>query len=207
MNTSIGGMTNVDLISMPPGQVLSQTSTSALMPVIPARAYGFWMRTVYRGKEVEVSFDLDICIHVGECLRGQPKVFDLNRRPWILPDMAPAEEVAEVVRRCPSGALLYRRLDGGPQEDPDGPTKVTPLRNGPLLVTGKIEVRREDGTVETLPRATLCRCGESRHKPFCDNQHIAAGFRAPGVSFHIHLSPVRSQLDKPMTKAQDPRGR
>jgi uncharacterized Fe-S cluster protein YjdI/CDGSH-type Zn-finger protein len=165
------------------------------------------MRKVYRGKDIEVSFDLDICIHIGECLRGQPQVFDLNRRPWALPDMAEADTVADVVRRCPSGALLYRRHDGGPQEDPGGPTKVTPMRNGPLLVTGKIEVQREDGTVETLPRATLCRCGESRHKPFCDNQHIAAGFRAPGVPFRIHLSPVRAQLDKPMTKAADPRGR
>jgi uncharacterized Fe-S cluster protein YjdI/CDGSH-type Zn-finger protein len=165
------------------------------------------MRKVYRGKDIEVSFDLDICIHIGECLRGQPKVFDLNRRPWTLPEMGEADEVADVVRRCPSGALLYRRLDGGPQEIPEETTTVTPMRNGPLLVTGMIEVTREDGTVDTLPRATLCRCGESLHKPFCDNRHIAAGFRAPGVPFRIHLSPVRSELDKPMTKAEDPRGR
>jgi uncharacterized Fe-S cluster protein YjdI/CDGSH-type Zn-finger protein len=165
------------------------------------------VRKVYRGRDIEVSFDLDICIHIGECLRGQPQVFDLNRRPWILPDMAAADEVAEVVRLCPSGALLYDRHDGGPQEDPEGPTTVTPMRDGPLLVTGKIQVRHEDGTVETLPRATLCRCGESQHKPFCDNQHLAAGFRSPGVAFRIHLSPVRSRLDQPMSRAEDPRGR
>ena len=143
------------------------------------------MRKVYRGRDVEVSFDLDLCIHVGECLRGHPGVFDLNRRPWLLPDMGGADEVAEIVGRCPSGALLYRRLDGGPQEDPAGPTTVTPMRNGPLLVTGKVEVRREDGTVEILPRATLCRCGESLHKPFCDNKHIAVGFRAPGYTMNV----------------------
>jgi uncharacterized Fe-S cluster protein YjdI/CDGSH-type Zn-finger protein len=164
------------------------------------------MRKVYRGRDIEVSFDLDICIHVGECLRGQPQVFKLDRRPWTLPDMGDADEVAEVVRRCPSGALLYKRLDGGSEEEPDVPATVTPMRNGPLLVTGKIEVRHEDGAVETLPRATLCRCGQSQHKPFCDNQHIAAGFRAPGVPFRIHLSPVRHELDKPMSKADDPRG-
>ena len=164
------------------------------------------VRKVYRGKDVEVSFDLDLCVHIAECLRGHPGVFDLNRRPWVLPDMAEAEAVVEIVRRCPSGALLYRRLDGGPQEDPDGPTQATPVRNGPLLVTGRIDVVREDGSVETLPRATLCRCGESQHKPFCDNRHIAIGFRAPGVPMKIHLSPVRPQLDKPMTKSEDPRG-
>src|ERR1700674_3119778 len=152
-------------------------------------------RKVYRGRDIEVSFDLDLCIHIGECLRGNPRVFDLNRRPWLLPDMARADEVAEVVRRCPSGALLYTRLDGGPEDDPEGPTTVTPMRNGPLLVNGRIEVQREDGTIEVLPRATPCRCGESQHKPFCDNQHIAAGFRAPGHAFQIHLSPVRPQLD------------
>src|ERR1700680_1195967 len=107
------------------------------------------MLKVYRGREIEVSFDLDICIHVGECLRGERQVFELKRRPWILPDAASAEEVADVVRRCPSGALLYRRLDGKPDEEPDGPTTLTPVRNGPLLVTGKIEVRHEDGTLET----------------------------------------------------------
>lgn len=157
------------------------------------------VRKVYRGQDIEVSFDLDLCIHVAECLRG-------NRRPWVLPDMAPAAEVEEVVRLCPSGALLFRRLDGGPQEDRDGPTTVMPVRNGPLLVTGKVEVKREDGSLEVLPRATLCRCGESQHKPFCDNEHIKIGFRAPGIPFKLHLSPVRPRLDQPISKAEDPRG-
>jgi uncharacterized Fe-S cluster protein YjdI/CDGSH-type Zn-finger protein len=165
------------------------------------------VRKTYRGEDIEVSFDLDICIHIGECLRGNAEVFQLERRPWALPDMASADEVAEVVRRCPSGALLYKRQDGQPNEDPGEVTKVTPMRDGPLLVTGKIEVRHEDGTVETLPRATLCRCGESQHKPFCDNQHLAVAFRAPGVPFKIHLSPVRRELTKPLSKAEDPRGR
>jgi uncharacterized Fe-S cluster protein YjdI/CDGSH-type Zn-finger protein len=162
------------------------------------------VRKVYRGRDVEVSFDLDICVHIGECLRGHGDVFNLRRRPWVLPDEADADLVAEIVERCPSGALLYRRLDGGPQEAPKG-AKVTPIRNGPLLVTGEIEVSREDGTVETLPRATLCRCGISKHKPFCDNEHLTMDFRAPGVPFKIHLSPVRQRLDEPIAKTDDPR--
>ncbi|HEY1161471.1 MAG TPA: (4Fe-4S)-binding protein, partial [Candidatus Dormibacteraeota bacterium] len=58
------------------------------------------VRKVYRGKDIEVSFDLDLCVHIAECLRGHPGVFDLNRRPWILPDKAEADDVAEIVRRC-----------------------------------------------------------------------------------------------------------
>jgi len=172
----------------------------------PGPIYGEQMRKVYRGQDIEVSFDLDICVHIGECLRGQRQVFQLHRRPWILPDLAAADEVADVIQRCPSGALLYRRLDGGPQEEPDATTTVTPIRDGPLLVTGAIEVRLDDGTVETLPRATLCRCGQSQHKPFCDDQHLVTGFRAPGLPFRIHLSPVRPRLDQPIGKAEDPRG-
>jgi uncharacterized Fe-S cluster protein YjdI/CDGSH-type Zn-finger protein len=162
------------------------------------------MRKVYRGKDIDVSFDLDVCIHIAECLRGQPEVFKLDRRPWVLPDAADADTVAEVVERCPSGALLYHRHDGGPQESRQG-TRVTPLRDGPLLVVGEIEVRHEDGTVETLPRATLCRCGFSKHKPFCDNQHLAVGFEAPGSLYKIHISPVRPRLREPISKEEDPR--
>ncbi|HKA49001.1 MAG TPA: (4Fe-4S)-binding protein [Candidatus Dormibacteraeota bacterium] len=61
------------------------------------------MRKVYRGEDIEVSFDLDICVHIGECLRGHEGVFQLRRRPWVLPDEADADAVAEVVERCPSG--------------------------------------------------------------------------------------------------------
>jgi uncharacterized Fe-S cluster protein YjdI/CDGSH-type Zn-finger protein len=162
------------------------------------------MRKVYRGRDIEVSFDLDLCVHIGECLRGDRSVFNLQRRPWLLPDEGDADSVAEIVERCPSGALLYHRHDGGPEERHEGAT-VTPIRNGPLMVTGNVEVRGEDGTVETLPRVTLCRCGFSKHKPFCDNEHLAVNFRAPGVPFKIHISPVRSKLDEPISKADDPR--
>jgi uncharacterized Fe-S cluster protein YjdI/CDGSH-type Zn-finger protein len=162
------------------------------------------MRKVYRGRDIEVSFDLDLCVHIAECLRGDPGVFKLDRRPWVLPDEAESDLVAEIVERCPSGALLYRRHDGGRQEEHQGAT-VTPIRNGPLLVTGNLQVRHEDGTVESLPRATLCRCGSSKNKPFCDNEHLALNFRAPGVPFKIHISPVRSKLDQPISKSDDPR--
>ena len=163
------------------------------------------MRKTYRGRDIEVSFDLDLCIHVGECLRGSPAVFNLDRRPWVLPDAGDANATATVIEMCPSGALQYRRLDAGAQEDHRGSATVTPIRDGPLLVVGEVQVIRDDGTVEVLPRATLCRCGESDHKPFCDNHHLHNGFKAPGAKIKIHLTPVRSALDKPIAKAEDPR--
>ncbi len=163
------------------------------------------MRRSYSGRDIEVSFDRDLCIHVGACLAGLPEVFELRRRPWILPDAADVEDVAEVVRRCPSGALRYSRLDGGADETPVSPTTVEPLRDGPLLVAGALEVTRADGSVESTPRATLCRCGRSATKPFCDNSHLRSDFTAPGGRLSIPPSPVRRGPDRPIPRADDPR--
>ncbi len=65
----------------------------------------------YYGDEVEVTFDLDKCVKAGECVRGLPEVFDVKRRPWIMPNAAPAQAVTDVVSRCPSGALQYTWYD------------------------------------------------------------------------------------------------
>jgi uncharacterized Fe-S cluster protein YjdI/CDGSH-type Zn-finger protein len=164
------------------------------------------VRRTYRGKDIEVTFDLDLCTHIGECVRRAPAVFELSRRPWVLPDAASGDDVATVVERCPSGALQYRRLDGGREEDAAGTPRLVPIRNGPLLVRGRVEVKREDGSVESLPRAALCRCGQSANKPFCDNTHLRTGFRAPGEVIHIELSPVRIASGEPIAKSADPRG-
>jgi uncharacterized Fe-S cluster protein YjdI/CDGSH-type Zn-finger protein len=136
----------------------------------------------YCGADIEVSFDDDLCIHAKECVRGLPAVFDRDRRPWVVTDNAPAEEVRATVERCPSGALKYHRLDGQPDEQRAAVTTVTPVDNGPLVLRGDLVIRLGDGSTERLPRAALCRCGNSRNKPFCDNTHLELGFRAAGAS-------------------------
>jgi CDGSH-type Zn-finger protein len=88
---------------------------------------------------------------------------------------------------------------------PAVPTTVTPLRNGPLLLSGELEVTRPDGTVETTPRATLCRCGLSANKPFCDNSHLRSDFTAPGDRLRIPASPVRKSPNQPIASSEDPR--
>ena len=65
----------------------------------------------YATANIEVSFDSDVCIHSAECLRNLPDVFKLRRRPWIRPELATADEVADTIDRCPSGALTYRRIE------------------------------------------------------------------------------------------------
>jgi uncharacterized Fe-S cluster protein YjdI/CDGSH-type Zn-finger protein len=138
-------------------------------------------RRRYLGTDIEVSFDSDLCIHARECVRGLPAVFDRDRRPWVLADNAPADEVGTVIERCPTGALQYHRRDGHPDEQTALVTTVTPVENGPLAVRGALALRHEDGSLERLPRAALCRCGHSKNKPFCDGSHLELGFRAPGA--------------------------
>lgn len=70
-------------------------------------------RKTYEGRSITVTFEAGRCRHAAECVRGLPEVFDTGRRPWIQPDNAAADRLAEVVTRCPSGALQYRRADGG----------------------------------------------------------------------------------------------
>lgn len=64
----------------------------------------------YETDEIVVTFDPNICRHTGVCVRGLPPVFDVNRKRWVRPELASADEVAAQVARCPSGALQSRRL-------------------------------------------------------------------------------------------------
>ena len=65
----------------------------------------------YETPEIVVTFDPNLCVHSGVCLRGLPMVFDVRRRQWVRPELASAAEVAAQVARCPSGALQYRLKD------------------------------------------------------------------------------------------------
>jgi len=66
---------------------------------------------LYYGKDIEVMFNSDVCIHSGICVKGLPAVFDLSKRPWVDPDGDTSEAIARHIDTCPSGALTYRRLD------------------------------------------------------------------------------------------------
>jgi uncharacterized Fe-S cluster protein YjdI len=58
---------------------------------------------------VAVTYEVALCEHAGECVRGLPEVFDTHKRPWIQPDHAPVERIVEVVGRCPTRALKTER--------------------------------------------------------------------------------------------------
>ncbi|GAA5513518.1 hypothetical protein Dcar01_02257 [Deinococcus carri] len=133
----------------------------------------------YKGEGVTVYFDAPRCIHVANCVRGLPRVFRPKERPWVQAWNASAEEVAAVVRTCPTGALHYV-LEGGPPETPADPTTITPVTDGPLNIRGDLVVQTPDGEVREV-RAALCRCGASHNKPFCDGTHAKIGWSSADV--------------------------
>ncbi len=129
----------------------------------------------YAGDQIEITFDMARCIHARNCFLKLPQVFNPERRPWVDADAASAEEIAAMIRTCPSGALTWRRTDDGADEVPPGINRASVCENGPNAFHGNLEV---DGVA--LQRATLCRCGQSKNMPYCDYSHTEAGFRATG---------------------------
>ena len=130
-------------------------------------------RRTYRAEGIEVTDDRAVCAHFGQCTDRLPRVFRADEEPFVDPAGATPAQIAEVVRGCPSGALAL------PAEEHDAPS-ITPIADGPYRVRGNVPVVGADGKPYPVrERQTLCRCGHSRNKPFCDGSHWYAGFRDP----------------------------
>ncbi len=150
----------------------------------------------YPSPGIDVTYDVQRCIHAAECVRGLPQVFDTTRRPWIQPEQASPDQVAAVIERCPTGALQYARKDGAADEAPPPVNRATLVEDGPLYLHGQIEIRSPQGDLlYATTRVALCRCGASRIKPFCDNSHLQSGFRA-GVSFPLPPASLPGQAER-----------
>src|SRR5882672_1503309 len=136
-------------------------------------------RKSYAGKGITIFDNRGLCSHVGYCTDGLKSVFRMKDEPWIDPDGAAVEEVIATIRKCPSGALSYA-IDGVEAQPPQRPPLVTVTDNGPYAVTGGIELMGVTfGEGASTEHYTLCRCGASKNKPFCDGSHWDIGFRDP----------------------------
>jgi CDGSH-type Zn-finger protein len=134
-------------------------------------------RDSYEGKKITVHDNRGICAHAGRCTDGLPKVFRMKQEPWIDAHQASAEEIIETIKKCPSGALSYT-IDEVEHRDHDAEPAVFIAPNGPYVVTGGPQLadtpRGEGASTEHF---TLCRCGGSKNKPFCDGTHWYIKFR------------------------------
>jgi CDGSH-type Zn-finger protein len=136
-------------------------------------------RSTYVGKGITIFDNRALCSHAGLCTDELASVFRHRETPWIHPDGAAVEKIVAQIRKCPSGALSYA-IDGAEAEPSQRPPMVTVTDDGPYAVTGGIEllgVKFGDGA--SAEHYTLCRCGASKNKPFCDGSHWEVGFKDP----------------------------
>lgn len=131
----------------------------------------------YTGKKITIHDNRGICAHAGRCTDGLASVFHLREEPWIYPDSATAEEIVATIKKCPSGALSYT-MGNVSGYDANGSPSIFIAPNGPYVVSGRPalnDTKRGEGASEE--HFTMCRCGGSKNKPFCDGTHWSNGFK------------------------------
>jgi CDGSH-type Zn-finger protein/uncharacterized Fe-S cluster protein YjdI len=130
------------------------------------------------GRDLTLIYEGKKCIHSRFCVTWGPKVFIANvKGPWINPDAMSTEALTEIAHVCVSGAIRYKRKDGKPDEQPPPVNLISVRENGPYAIRADI---RLDGEPAVSHRLTLCRCGASKNKPFCDGSHNEIKFTASG---------------------------
>jgi CDGSH-type Zn-finger protein/uncharacterized Fe-S cluster protein YjdI len=150
---------------------------------------------VVHGKEVTIRFEGRRCVHSRHCVLDRPDVFVPNvPGEWIHPDRATAAEALELAHNCPSGAIRCEAADGSALEHAPVVNTVRVRENGPLAIRAAITL---DGQSQGY-RLTLCRCGASANKPYCDGSHAQAGFVATGEPSIVE-SQALSTRDGPLS--------
>jgi len=150
---------------------------------------------------ITLRFDGRRCIHSRHCVLEAPAVFRANTPgAWIHPEATTVEHCVHVAHNCPSGAITYERHDGGAQEAAPDVNVVRVRENGPYAVHAGIEL-----PAAAEFRATLCRCGKSKRKPYCDGSHKAAGFAATGEPATLPSEPL-AERGGPLTISPIPNG-
>ncbi|GFZ97119.1 ferritin-like domain-containing protein [Dyella caseinilytica] len=166
-----------DLSRPPPWSTAAMTPPSTPAPAnAPATTTQDGIERV-EGEKLAILFEAKRCIHSRFCVTGAPQVFLANvQGPWIHPDAMDAERLVDIAHACPSGAIRYQRRDGRPDESAPPVNLASTREAGPYAFRGDLRI---DGAFAGY-RVTLCRCGASKNKPFCDGSHHDAGFTATG---------------------------
>lgn len=140
----------------------------------------------YTNGEVTVFWKPKLCIHSANCLLGLPEVFDNSKKPWIDIHGATTEDIIKTVNTCPTRALTF--LKNEPDEKPAEEQtmertgkagRIQIQKDGPALISGDFVL--VDENKKPIPVTTkiisICRCGASKKKPFCDGTHRTIGFK------------------------------
>jgi CDGSH-type Zn-finger protein/ferredoxin len=133
----------------------------------------------YEGKDVTVLDNRGTCCHFGNCTDHLPSVFHEDGNTFVTPDGDTAEKIIDIVHACPSGALGFARNGTtytGETRDPE----IYVAENASYYVRGGIELEGEPmNQGANREHYALCRCGQSKNKPFCDGTHWWIKFADP----------------------------
>jgi uncharacterized Fe-S cluster protein YjdI len=139
----------------------------------------------YSNGEITVYWLPKKCIHATTCYTQLSEVFNPRNRPWVNMNGASSERIIEIVKKCPTDALTYKWSDENhkdpslaqPVEQTVQPAEIQIMKDGPILVTGKIMLTDNEGKeYKTYSITSFCRCGASNNMPFCDGTHRKIAF-------------------------------
>jgi CDGSH-type Zn-finger protein len=144
-------------------------------------------RDTYVGVQVTVLDNRGICAHSGLCTDRLSTVFHSGSEPFVTASGGRMDEIIRAARDCPSGALSFA-IDGREaREEVDQSLReptITVTKDGPYRMTGGIpltaggaDLPRNEGS--SREHYSLCRCGQSRNKPFCSGMHYYVNFTDP----------------------------
>jgi CDGSH-type Zn-finger protein len=143
----------------------------------PATHYKERKETYPGSKKIAIHLDESLCSDSGFCANRMTNIAEMAAHT---DDTQVRALAIAMIEHCPSGALTYSLDEEGVEIEVDLPQQIAVTTEitseaailGPLWVTGGITIIRSDGQVlETRNRVTLCNCGLSKNKPFCDGTH------------------------------------
>ncbi len=127
----------------------------------------------YQAEKIKVTFNRSICAGAAACVRGFPQIYKSASVDWINPDGGSVDDVINSIKACPSGALSYE-IDSHKILESYEIEKFEIIKNGPINIKGKVELKNvEWSSFANKEKFTLCRCGASKNKPFCDYSHAS----------------------------------
>jgi uncharacterized Fe-S cluster protein YjdI/CDGSH-type Zn-finger protein len=140
----------------------------------------------FSNDKITVAFDPNVCTHSAKCIRELSSVFDVKQKRWINVNGDSVDKIVAQVKCCPSGALSYELHDESPAVEKvaeEEPILITIVPNGSARIVGKVRIVDLEGNlILETEKCSLCRCGLSEKKPFCDGAHKRAGWQGEAQS-------------------------
>jgi CDGSH-type Zn-finger protein/uncharacterized Fe-S cluster protein YjdI len=135
----------------------------------------------YTNGEITVVWKPHLCVHATTCFVELPKVFIPYERPWIKMSGATTDEIMKTVSKCPTQAISFYKNneESKAREISEINTEISIIKNGPYLIKGSFKIIDVDGNeiVSDENSTALCRCGQTKNRPFCDGLHLQSEFK------------------------------